>query len=136
MRMIISVVFFGLTGMMGFTACKSGVSSARLEAGKKVYTVNCSGCHMENGMGVPRMNPPLVNSPYVMGNANALIELVLKGSVFFGNADRGYNNEMAAFHSLTDEQIADMITYIRNEFAKTGDETNAGEVKKVRAGLK
>ena len=35
---------------------------------RKCMTTNCVGCHMENGMGVPRMNPALVNSPYVMGH--------------------------------------------------------------------
>ena len=79
-----------------------------MEEGKKVYDTNCLGCHMENGMGVPRMNPPLVNSPYVMGNPNSLIELVLQGSEFFGNAERNYNNLMAPFSALTDEQIADL----------------------------
>lgn len=118
------------------TNCNSGVSAAKMEEGKKVYTTNCGGCHMENGMGVPRMNPALVNSPYVMGHPASLIELVLRGSEFFGSAKRGYNNQMASFHSLKDEQIADVLTYIRNNFAKTGDEISAEDVKKVRSNLK
>src|SRR5688572_11269972 len=122
--------------MLLIIRCTNSVSTAKMEEGKKVYDTNCMGCHMENGMGVPRMNPPLVNSPYVMGNANSLIELVLKGSEFFGNADRNYNNLMASFSALTDEQIADLITYIRNNYADTGDEISAGDVKNVRAKLK
>ena len=118
------------------TACKNSVSTAKMEAGKKVYDTNCLGCHMANGKGVPRMNPPLVNSPYVMGHAASLIELVLKGSDFFGKADRNYNNLMAPFSALKDEQIADVITYIRNTYAKTGDEINAEEVKQVREKIK
>ena len=113
-------------------ACKNFVSSAKMDAGKKVYDTNCMGCHMANGKGVPRMNPPLVNSPYVMGHAPSLIELVLKGSEFFGKADRGFNNLMAPFSDLTDEQIANVTTYIRNTYAKTGDEINAEDVKEVR----
>jgi mono/diheme cytochrome c family protein len=117
-------------------ACKDSVSTAKMEAGKKIYDANCMGCHMANGKGVPRMNPPLVNSPYVMGHAPSLIELVLKGSEFFGNADRNYNNLMAPFSALTDEQIADVTTYIRNTYAKTGDEISAEDVKKVREKIK
>jgi len=132
MRVLIVIVLIGLL----IASCKRGVSAARLEEGKKVYDVNCRGCHMDNGMGVPRMNPPLVNSPYVMGHPNGLIELVLKGSSFFGNTKRGYNNEMASFHSLSDDQIADMLTYIRNTYAKTGDEISAEDVKKTRNSLK
>lgn len=116
--------------------CSSGVSSKKMEAGKKVYATNCGGCHMENGMGAPRMNPALVNSPYVMGHPASLIELVLRGSDFFGATKRSYNNQMASFHNLKDEEIADVLTYIRNNFAKTDDEINAEDVKKVRSNLK
>jgi len=119
-----------------FTGCKRSVSTAKMEAGKKVYDTNCMGCHMANGKGVPRMNPPLINSPYVMGHAPSLIELVLKGSDFFGSADREYNNLMAPFRALTDEQIADVTTYIRNTYGKTGDEINAEDVKEVRQKIK
>ena len=122
--------------MLSIIRCKDSVSTAKMEAGKKVYDTNCMGCHMDNGMGVPRMNPQLVNSPYVMGNPNGLIELVLKGSEFFGNADRNYNNLMASFSRLTDDQIADVITYIRNKYANTRDEISAEDVKNVRAKLK
>lgn len=116
--------------------CRNGVSTATLEAGRKVYNTNCQGCHMDNGMGVPRMNPPLVNSPYVMGHPNGLIELVLRGSAFFGTTKRSYNNEMASFHALTDTELANLLTYVRNTYAKTGDEISAEEVKTVRAKIK
>ena len=116
--------------------CKGSVSTAKMEEGRKVYNTNCLGCHMDNGMGVPRMNPPLVNSPYVMGHPNSLIELVLRGSEFFGTTKRGYNNQMASFHALTDTEIANLLTYIRNNYAKTGDEISAEEVGNVRSKLK
>ena len=119
-----------------FSNCKSSVSSEKMEEGRKVYATNCLGCHMDNGMGVPRMNPPLVNSPYVMGHPNSLIELVLRGSEFFGATKRSYNNQMASFHALTDTEIANLLTYIRNNYAKTGDEIGAEEVKSVRSKLK
>ncbi len=115
--------------------CKGSVSTAKMEEGKKVYATNCLGCHMDNGMGVPRMNPPLVNSPYVMGHPNSLIELVLRGSEFFGTTKRSYNNQMASFHALSDTEIASLLTYIRNTYAKTGDEINAEDVKNIRAKL-
>ena len=119
-----------------FCNCKSSVSSVKMEEGRKVYATNCLGCHMDNGMGVPRMNPPLVNSPYVMGHPNSLIELVLRGSEFFGTNKISNNNQMASFHALTDTEIANLLTYVRNNYAKTGDEISAEEVKNVRSKLK
>jgi mono/diheme cytochrome c family protein len=130
------LIVIGFVFTFLITRCGSGVSSEKMEAGKKVYTTNCGGCHMENGMGAPRMNPALVNSPYVMGHPASLIELVLRGSDFFGATKRSYNNQMASFHNLKDEEIADLLTYVRNNFAKTGDEISVEEVKEVRANLK
>lgn len=116
-------------------ACKGSVSTAKMEEGKKVYATNCLGCHMDNGMGVPRMNPPLVNSPYVIGHPNSLIELVLRGSEFFGTNKRSYNNQMASYRALSDTEIANLLTYMRNTYAKTGDEIDAEDVKNIRAKL-
>lgn len=129
-------IFIVLIISFFIVSCSAGVSAEKMEEGKKVYAVNCGGCHMENGMGVPRMNPALVNSPYVMGHPASLIELVLRGSDFFGATKRSYNNQMASFRNLKDEEIADVLTYIRNNFAKTGDEISVEDVKKVRSGLK
>ena len=130
------LVFVMIMVIVFITNCKSSVSTTKMEEGKKLYETNCLGCHMENGMGVPRMNPALVNSPYVMGHPNGLIELVLRGSEFFGTAKRSYNNQMASFHALSDTEIANLLTYVRNNYAKTGDEISAEDVKNVRAKLK
>jgi len=129
------LVFVIIVGVV-VSQCKNSVSSAKMEEGSKVYNANCLGCHMDNGMGVPRMNPPLVNSPYVMGHPKSLIELVLRGSEFFGDTKRSYNNQMASFRSLSDGDIANLLTFIRNNFGKTGDEVSPEDVKSVRSTLK
>jgi mono/diheme cytochrome c family protein len=129
------LVVINIALMIIVAGCKASVSTAKMEDGKKVYATNCLGCHMDNGMGVPRMNPPLVNSPYVMGHPNSLIELVLRGSEFFGPTKRTYNNQMASFHALSDTEIANLLTYIRNTYAKTGDEIKDEDVKNIRAKL-
>ncbi len=131
----VGLVVVTIAAIVVVVSCKNSVSASKMEAGKKVYAVNCLGCHMDNGKGVPRMNPSLVNSPYVMGHPNSLIELVLRGSEFFGTNKRSYNNQMASFHALSDTEIADLLTYIRNTYAKTGDEIDAEDVKNIRAKL-
>ncbi|MFX7824815.1 c-type cytochrome, partial [Acinetobacter baumannii] len=53
---------------------------ASVQRGKKVYTQYCLACHQSDGGGVPRMNPPLQKTEYVLGDKKRLINIVLKGS--------------------------------------------------------
>jgi len=121
------------------TASKSPVTglSSSVTAGKKVYTLHCLSCHMADGGGVANMNPPLINTPYVLGDKNKMIQIVLKG---FNegveiNGDT-YTNPMPAQPTLTDQEIADVLTYVRNSFGNKAGAVKAADVKKIRASLK
>jgi len=50
-----------------------------IERGKEVYTLNCQNCHMEDGMGMQDVNPPLAKSDYLKKPGKTLIGIVLKG---------------------------------------------------------
>jgi mono/diheme cytochrome c family protein len=108
----------------------AGTSIAR---GKIVYTNVCLACHMADGGGVPNMNPPLINTPYVLGNKAALIKIVLHGF----NEDveingKTYSNTMSAHDDLTDRQIADVLTFVRHSFGNKASAVKAIEVSKAR----
>jgi len=101
--------------------------------GKKVYTQVCLACHMADGGGVPHMNPPLNNTSYVLGDKTALIKIVLNGF----NEDvqingKTYSNNMTPHADLSDQQIADVLTYVRNSFGNKASMVTSDEVKKVR----
>lgn len=128
-----SGIAVSLIGIIFFTGCKSGISEARMENGKKVYQTYCQSCHMENGAGVPRMNGPLIGSKYVAGGKEKLISIVLHGSAALANdPERKYQNTMPSMSNLTDQEIADVLTYIRNSFNNKGLEITPEEVKPVR----
>ncbi|MES2274821.1 MAG: cytochrome c [Bacteroidota bacterium] len=115
----------------------AGGLSASVAAGKKVYTLYCLTCHQADGGGVPNMNPPLINTTYVLGDKNKIIQIVLKG--FNENVEINgdtYTNVMPAQVSLTDQEVADVLTYVRNSFTNKASAISAAEVKKVRATLK
>src|SRR5688500_18900063 len=90
---------------------------ASIERGKKVYDNTCLACHQVNGSGVPGMNPPLKKTKWVVGDKKTLINVILKGmdEEIVVN-DETYTNVMPAFANLTDQEIADVLTYIRNSF--------------------
>ena len=88
-----------------------------IKRGKEVYTLNCQNCHMEDGLGMQDVNPPLAKSDYLKKPAKTLIDIVLKGQsgeiVVNG---KKYNAIMPAQDYLTDGQIADVYNYVRNSW--------------------
>lgn len=109
----------------------NGASMAR---GKIVYNSVCLACHMASGAGVPRLNPPLINTTYVLGDKTALIKIVLNGF----NEDveingQKYSNNMTPHSDLKDQQIADVLTYVRKSFGNKASAITIADVKKARA---
>jgi mono/diheme cytochrome c family protein len=108
--------------------------AASIERGKKVYTEQCLSCHMADGLGVSHMNPPLVKTPWVLGDKAKLITVVLKGMTEKTEINGDiYHNVMAAHDFMTDQQIADVLTYIRNSFGNKAKAITPADVKMVRA---
>lgn len=101
--------------------------------GKVVYAAQCLPCHQADGGGVPNMNPPLIKTSYVTGDKNTLINILLKGldKDVEINGDT-YSNPMPAHDFLKDQEIADVLTYIRNAFGNKASAVTATEVRRLR----
>jgi mono/diheme cytochrome c family protein len=107
---------------------------ASLARGKSVYTAQCLSCHQADGGGVPNLNPPLIKTQWVLGNKAELIQWVLKGSRGKVEIDgERFHNTMPPQAYLTDQQIADALTYIRNSFGNKASAVQPADVKSVRA---
>ena len=112
---------------------------ASIERGQKVYASTCLACHQADGDGVPRMNPTLMKTKWVLGDKKALAKIVLNG-LAGGEIEidgDSYHNPMPAQASvLTDLQIADVLTYVRNSFGNKASLVTPAEVKGARATAK
>ncbi len=118
-------------------ATAQGSLKTSLDNGKKVYLKNCLACHQVNGGGVPKMNPPLINAAFVKGDKKKLIQWVLLGSTEKVPIDgKYYSNNMPAQANLKDQEIADVLTYIRNNFKNKASAITANDVKKTRGNVK
>lgn len=111
-------------------AAGAAVSAA---AGLKVYTTNCSSCHQANGKGQPSVFPPLAGNPVVTGPASKVIAIVkngLSGKVTVAGAT--YNGQMPAWKgTLSDSDIASVITYIRSAWGNRAGAVTAADVTAV-----
>lgn len=115
---------------------QSGLS-ASIARGKVLYATYCLTCHQADGGGVPNMNPPLIQTSYVLGNQQRLIKIVLNGFSERVDIDGdAYSNNMPALNFLKDQQVADVLTYIRNDFGNKASAVKDSEVKKVKGSLK
>lgn len=108
---------------------------AAIGRGKSVYAQTCLTCHQADGGGVPNLNPPLIKTTYVLGDKSQLARIVLNGLKVPVEIDGDtYSNAMPAQNHLNDQQIADVLTYVRNSFGNKASQVRVAEVKAVRAG--
>jgi len=90
-----------------------------------------------DGGGVQNMNPPLTKTKWVLGDKAQLIQIVLKGLSTGVEIDGHSNyNVMASHADLSDLQIADVLTYVRNSFGNKAKAVTEAEVRAVRAKTK
>lgn len=93
-----------------------------------IYKTNCANCHQINGQGLAALYPPLAGSDY-LANKNSVICLIRYGQQgpIQVNGKR-YNRPMPAQPQLSDLEIAELTTYIYNEWST---ETTVTDVKTV-----
>lgn len=102
--------------------------------GKVLYEKHCMVCHQKDGGGVMNLNPPLIKTTYVLGDKTRLIDILLKGLSEPIEIDGDvYANPMPAQNFLTDQQVADVLSYVRNHFGNKASVITPAEVKKARA---
>lgn len=109
---------------------------ASIERGKDVYYLQCLACHQADAGGVQDMNPPLTGTKQVLGDKTTLVQIVLKGMKGVPVNGDDWHNVMAPHSDLTDRQIADVLTYVRNSFGNKAKAITAAEVKAIRARTK
>jgi nitrite reductase (NO-forming) len=104
----------------------------RMKAGQNLFTQNCAACHQPTGLGIPNVFPPLAKSDFLMANKTRSIQIVKKGLqgevVVNGNK---FNNVMPAI-SLSEDEIANVLTFVRNSWGNKGEAVTAEEVRKEK----
>jgi mono/diheme cytochrome c family protein len=103
------------------------------ERGLAVYTKTCIACHGPEGKGVPLAFPPLDESARLTGDPVIPTRIVLHG--LQGPLETGagkFNNIMAPLGSLTDVEIADVLTYARQSWTNDAAPVRAEDVKPIR----
>ena len=109
-------------------------SDDQMKRGAAVYARTCIACHQPTGMGLPPVFPPIANAPIVVGNPELPIKFILQGLMGPITVNGTTNNSMMPpVVGVTDGDIADVLTYVRQSFGNKGNPVSADQVKAVRA---
>lgn len=102
--------------------------------GARVYYEYCSNCHVTSGGGYYPYQPPLAGNPVVMDkDASSLINITLNGSLRVVGDTGPDVNDMPYFRQLlSDQQIADALTFIRSSWGNNAGAVQASEVARIR----
>jgi nitrite reductase (NO-forming) len=104
----------------------------QVKLGKDVYGKSCFACHQSEGQGIPTVFPPLAKSDFLNANTTKAIHAVVNG--LSGNVTVNgtkYNNVMPA-QNLTDEEIANVMTYVYSSWGNNKTNVTAAQVKAQR----
>jgi nitrite reductase (NO-forming) len=107
----------------------------QVAAGKQLFTGTCSVCHQANGEGLPGVFPPLAKSDYLAKqDKNHLISIPLHGLTGKVTVNgKEYDSVMPPMSQLTDDEVANLLTYVLNSWDNPGGQVTKEEVAKVRA---
>jgi nitrite reductase (NO-forming) len=108
------------------------VAYQQADKGKMVYTKTCLACHQATGAGIPGAFPPLAKSDYLNKDVNRAIKQVIKGSNLPITVNgKKYTTPMPA-QALSDQQIADVLTYVYNNWGNNKSVVTLAMVKAQR----
>lgn len=102
--------------------------------GKKLFETRCLVCHQADGGGVPNMNAPLDGSTNVVGNDIARLVRIVKGGYSEKVPLDGYyyNNVMTPNPDFKDQDIADVLSYIRTSWSNKASKITVAQVQAAK----
>ena len=109
-------------------------SDEQMKRGAAVYARTCISCHQPTGLGLPPVFPPLANAPIVAGNPELPVKFILQGLMGPITVNgMTYNSMMPPVAGVSDADIADVLTYVRQSFGNQANAVTADQVKAIRA---
>jgi mono/diheme cytochrome c family protein len=119
------------------SAAKAQPDPGAMRRGAEIYSDACSSCHLENGVGQPKYFPPLgPNAMLQQADPIGLEHLILAGGRIGTSPSRPSPLSMPSFAwKLSDQEVADVSTYIRNSWGNRAAAVSVSDVRDARKRL-
>lgn len=127
------MLLWGILPLTGIVCAGAEVSPEAIERGKQVYQKNCFICHQLNGQGLPGAYPPLAGSDYLMADLDRSIRILIEG--LSGEIRVNGKRFAGAMQPvlINDNEIADVLTFVRNSWGNKADPVTPEQVAAVRS---
>ena len=105
----------------------------QIKAGEQLFVGTCSVCHQASGSGLPNVFPPLAKSDFLAADPKRAVGIVLhglSGKVVVNGSE--YDSVMPPMNQLTDDEVANILTYVLNSWGNPGARVQSDEVRKAR----
>jgi len=104
----------------------------QINLGKQLYSRTCFACHQAEGQGILGAFPPLANSDYLNQDVNRAIDVVIRGKSGEITVNGVKYNSVMTTQVLTDEEVANVLTYVYSSWGNSEKVVTSDMVKKVR----
>jgi nitrite reductase (NO-forming) len=106
----------------------------QIKAGQQLFAGTCSVCHQANGQGLAGVFPPLAKSDLIAADPKRVVDIMLhglSGKVTVNGTE--YNSVMPPMTQLTDDEVANIATYVLNSWGNPGGQMHKEDAAKARA---
>jgi nitrite reductase (NO-forming) len=106
----------------------------QVKAGQALFAGTCSTCHQGEGQGMPGVFPPLAKSDYIAADPKRVPQVILHGLLGKVTVNgKEYNSNMPPMNQLTDDEVANIATYVLNSWGNPGGHVTKDEAAQIRA---
>ena len=105
----------------------------QIDAGKALFSGTCSTCHQPEGQGMAGVFPPLAKSDYIAADPKRVPSVILHGMVGPVKVNgEDYNSNMPPMSQLTDDEVANISTYVLNSWGNPGGRISKADAAAIR----
>jgi len=118
------------------SAAKAGALTQddQIKAGQALFAGTCSTCHQVNGEGLEGVFPPLAKSSMLKEDPKRIVDIILHGLTGPVTVNgKAYDSVMPPMSQLTDDEVANISTYVLNSWGNAGGRIDKAEVARSRA---
>ena len=106
----------------------------KIAHGKQLYMTTCFACHQAEGQGIPNAFPPLAKSDYLNADVKRAIGIILNGKTGEITVNGSKYNSVMTKQTLSEEEVADVLTYVYNSWGNNKTNVSISTVKEVKNG--